>query len=145
MPEISKEEKFSLSLKRTWQSFKRSLPILLSVVFLIGFLDSLVPKSFYKKIFFHHSLLDSFIGALVGSFSAGNPITSYILAGEFLKEGVSLVAVLSFIVSWVTVGVIQMPAEAVFLDRRFALVRNLISFIFAIIIAFLTVLIIKIL
>ena len=68
-------------------------------------------------------------------------MTSYIIGGELLKNGVSLVAVLAFIVSWVTVGTVQLPAESLMLGRKFALLRNGISLIMAIAISVLTVLI----
>ena len=88
-----------------------------------------------------NSFLDSFIGSLVGSISAGNPITSYIFGGEMLSQGVGLIAVTAFIVSWVTVGIIQLPAESAILGKRFALLRNLTAFVFSIIVAIITVLI----
>jgi hypothetical protein len=47
--------------------------------------------------------------------------------------------VTAFIAAWVTVGVIQLPAEAAILGKRFALTRNALSFIFAIIVAIATV------
>ena len=68
-------------------------------------------------------------------------MTSYIIGGELLKNGVSLVAVMAFIVSWVTVGTVQLPAESLMLGRKFALLRNGISLIMAIAISVLTVLI----
>ena len=79
------------------------------------------------------------MGSMIGSISTGNPITSYIIGGELLKEGVSLFAVTAFIAAWVTVGVIQLPAEAAILGKRFALTRNALSFIFAILVALATV------
>ena len=120
------------------------LPILIGVIFLVGLVRAAIPPYYYKKIFFHSPLLDSFFGALFGSFMAGNPITSYVLGGEFLKQGVSLVAVLAFIVAWVTVGMVQMPAEAIFLGKKFAIVRNIISFLFAIVVAIIVYLTVKI-
>jgi hypothetical protein len=71
--------------------------------------------------------------------AAGHPLASYVLGGELLTEGVSLLAVTALIVSWVTVGVVQLPAEALLLGRRFAIYRNLICYFFAIAISFLTV------
>jgi uncharacterized membrane protein YraQ (UPF0718 family) len=52
-------------------------------------------------------------------------------------------AVTAFIVSWVTVGIIQFPIEAKALGKRFTFLRNLSSFVFSIIIAFITVLILE--
>ncbi len=127
----------------TWRSFKKFIPMLTGVVFLTGLLNALVPKDFYEKVFSHFALLDSFLGAIFGSIMAGNPITSYVLGGEFLKQGISQVAVLSFIVSWVTVGIVQLPAESAMLGKRFSLTRNIVSFIFAMIVSLLTVLTLK--
>jgi hypothetical protein len=50
-----------------------------------------------------------------------------------------MVAMTAFIVSWVTVGLVQLPAESLMLGRKFAFTRNIVSFITAIIIAILTV------
>jgi uncharacterized membrane protein YraQ (UPF0718 family) len=133
------KKKLKMSTVKAGKSIWNSLLILISVIMLIALADVLIPKSFYSKIFVGNPLIDSFIGAIAGSVLAGNPITSYILGGEFLKQGVSMVAVLSFIVAWVTVGVVQLPAESVILGKKFALTRNLLSFIFAILVALVSV------
>jgi hypothetical protein len=52
---------------------------------------------------------------------------------------VSRRAVPALLVSWVTVGVVQLPAEALLLGRRFAIVRNLWCLAFAVAVAYLTV------
>lgn len=91
------------------------------------------------RIFTGHPVWDPLWGSLAGSLSFGIPITSYIVGGEFLSQGVSLLAVTAFILSWTTVGVAMLPLEAGFLGRKFALVRNFLNFLFAIVIAFLTV------
>jgi hypothetical protein len=49
------------------------------------------------------------------------------------------VAVTALIVSWVTVGLVQLPAEAVLLGGRFALLRNALCFISALALALLCV------
>jgi uncharacterized membrane protein YraQ (UPF0718 family) len=69
-----------------------------------------------------------------------SPFTSYIIGGELRQEGVSMLAITAFIVVWVTVGIIQLPAEALMLGKRFAIARNAVSFFVSIVIAFLTVL-----
>jgi len=66
-------------------------------------------------------------------------LDSYLLGGELLKSGVSLITVTALIVSWVTVGLVQLPAEVLMLGARFAIYRNLICFFSAVAIAFLSV------
>lgn len=120
------------------KSLVKTGPAILSVILLIGLINALVPKNFYAKIFVNNALIDSIIGTVIGSIAVGNPITSYIIGGEMIKQGVSLAAVTAFIVAWVTVSVIQFPAEATILGKRFALWRNLMAGIFAIFIAIIT-------
>jgi len=119
-------------------------PIFLSVLLLISLFITLVPKSFYSKLFTKNPLFDSIIGAVAGSVSTGNPITSYIIGGELQKAGIGLIAVVSFILSWVTVGIIQLPAECYFLGKRFGIARNILSFLFAIMVSILLVLTLKV-
>jgi hypothetical protein len=59
--------------------------------------------------------------------------------GELLTGGISRIAVTALIVNWVTVGLIQLPAEMLLLGRRFAIYRNALCFLSAIPVSFLTV------
>ena len=127
------------------KSMYSSLPVLIGIILLIGLISTIVPKSSYAMLFSKNIVLDSIIGSGIGSVLAGNPITSYVLGGELLKQGVSLVAVTSFIVAWVTVGLVQLPAESILLGKKFAISRNFVSFIFSIIVAIITVLILGLL
>ena len=120
-----------------WKSF----PMILGTILLVSLISVLVPGSFYVSVFSKNVFLDSLIGSLIGSISAGSPITSYIFGGEMLSQGVGLIAVTAFLVSWVTVGVIQLPAESAILGKRFALLRNFTAFVLAIVVAIITVLI----
>ncbi len=88
-------------------------------------------------------MLDTLWGACFGSILAGNPINSYVIGGELLKYGISLFAVTALIITWVTVGLVQLPAEIAALGRRFALLRNALSFVLSIPIAILTVMILN--
>jgi uncharacterized membrane protein YraQ (UPF0718 family) len=125
---------------RTLQSFKRTLPILLGVLMLFALANSLIPKTLYTRLFTGSHVVDSFVGAAIGSLSGGNPLTSYVIAGELRLKGVSMFAITAFLVTWVTVGIIQLPAEALMLGKRFAVVRNGISFLMAVAIAVVTIL-----
>jgi len=50
-------------------------------------------------------------------------------------------AVTAFLVAWVTVGLVQLPAEVMMLGKKFAIIRNITAFIFAIIVAIITIVI----
>jgi len=133
------EYPFSHSLKKTIRTFINLLPIIIGMLLLTSLAVSLFPQQLAADLFGGHAMLDATVGASVGGIAAGHPIASYVLGGELRHAGVSLIAVTAFIVSWVTVGVVQLPAEALMLGTRFALYRNIVCFFSVIAIAFLCV------
>ena len=135
---MNKQEliKSAISTSRT---FLNVLPIILGMLLLTSGIINLAPESAITGYFGKHEFLDVLTGTLVGSVATGHPLASYILGGELLEGGVSLLAVTALIVSWVTVGVVQLPAEALMLGRRFAIYRNLLCFLSTIGVSFLTI------
>lgn len=131
------KQSMTKAAKGLWNAF----PMILGTILLISLISAIVPKSFYTTLFSKNILIDSIIGSSVGSISAGNPITSYIFGGEMLNQGIGLLAVTAFLVAWVTVGIIQLPAESTILGKKFAILRNITAFILSIIVAIVTVLI----
>ena len=127
------------TILKVFKSFQQIAPIIIGVVMVIAFLIVAVPKSFYTAIFTGNNILDPLVGGIIGSISAGNPMVSYIVGGELLDKGVSLLAVTAFILTWVTVRIVQLPAESLILGKKFAFIRNGVSFFTAIIIAALLV------
>ena len=132
-------EKLKSATAKSARALYNAIPVLAGVILLVGLASTLIHKSFYLALFSKNIFLDSVIGSGLGSVLAGNPITSYVLGGELLAQGVSLVAVTAFLVAWVTVGLVQLPAESILLGKRFALIRNALSFVFCIIVAIITV------
>jgi uncharacterized membrane protein YraQ (UPF0718 family) len=116
-------------ISNTTRSFAASLPTLLGVVLLMGMFRANVSKEMLFRLFGGGAFRDTLVGSVAGSISAGNALTSYIIGGEILTQGGSLFAVTAFLVAWVTVGIIQLPAEASLLGRRFAVARNFVSFL----------------
>jgi uncharacterized membrane protein YraQ (UPF0718 family) len=106
--------------------------LLLGVLALTSLLSAAYPPQQIAGFLPQTGLLAPVMGAAAGAVAAGHPVTSYVLAGELSAAGVSLAAVTALIVSWVSVGVVHMAAEASMLGTRFALWRNAISFVFAI-------------
>lgn len=125
--------------RKALKGILNSLPIIFGTVLLISLMSVLLPKSFYTAVFNKNPVFDVIVGNIIGSISAGNPITSYIFGGELLDQGISLFAVTAFLISWVTVGLVQLPAESMLLGKKFAIARNLSAFVLAILAAALTV------
>ena len=132
-------DKLKNSARKTLSSFLKILPIIFGMLLLTSLIVALFPEQLETGLFGKNSIIDAWIGATLGGIAAGHPLVSYVLGGELLNSGVSLFAVTALIVSWVTVGVVQLPAEALMLGKRFAIYRNLLCYLFAVAIALLTV------
>jgi len=130
--------RFEDAISSAGKALINALPVMIGVILLVSLVDALVPKTAYIYLF-SGGHFDSMMGAVLGSVMAGNPITSYVIGGEFLSQGISMMAITAFLVAWVTVGLVQIPAESMLLGKRFAIVRNITAFIFSIIIAIVTV------
>lgn len=131
------------SIKISLRSITSVLPVIIGILLLTSILVQLFSAETITQWFGRQEFIDVLIGASVGSIAAGPPLLSYTLGGELLTQGVNLFAVTALIVSWVTVGLVQLPMEMVMLGKRFALYRNLSSFILAILVSFATVYIVQ--
>ncbi len=120
------------ALKKTRKMFLTVLPILAGMLLLIGLAVTLLPQRISAALFSGAPLGDAVKGAAMGSVATGMPVISYVLGKGLLDAGVGLTAVTALILSWVTVGMVQLPAESMLLGRRFAVLRNLSSFILAV-------------
>jgi uncharacterized membrane protein YraQ (UPF0718 family) len=127
-------------LRKSSLSFLAMAPLLLGVIGLVGIFQIMVTPEFLASLFRGNILLDTLIGTLSGATSAGNPIVSYLIGGELVEQGISLFAVSAFIISWVTLGFIQLPAEVEVFGGQFTLYRNILAFVFTMFIAVATTL-----
>ena len=116
-----------------------ALPMMIGIILLIGLMKSFISFESVAGIFTQNKFIDTAIGAFLGSILAGNSINSYIIGNEMIISGVSLFAVTAFLISWVTVGFVQIPMEREFLGTRLTLTRNILSILFAIVISLSTV------
>ena len=129
-------EAFNKALK----GFISMLPMLLAIILLLGIFDSYITKEILASFFIENSLVDTVTGTLMGGVLTGNPMVSYILSGELTAAGISLFAVTAFILSWVTLGVVQLPAEVEVFCFRFTFYRTILTFFTTIFVSIATVL-----
>jgi len=129
------------ALKSSGRQLMNMLPVFVGVVLLVGLFTALISKELLSSIFTGNALLDTLSGTALGCILAGNPINSYVIGGQMLVRGVSLYAVTAFIVAWVTIGLVQLPAEMAALGTKFALIRNALSVVLCLFISILTVVI----
>ncbi|MCF6206802.1 MAG: permease [Sulfurovum sp.] len=132
-------ERLESALRQTGRSLWMIIPMLLAVIGLIGLFEAVVTPEMLHRFFGGSTLKQIIVGILTGAVSVGQPFLSYAIGGELLQEGVSLYAVTAFILSFVTLGVVQLPLEWALFGTRFTIVRNLLSFVFALLVSVATV------
>ena len=129
------KDAFNKSLK----GFLSMLPMLLAILLLLGIFDVYITKDILLSFFISNNFIDTITGTLLGCVLTCNPMIIYILGGELTDAGVSLYAVTAFILSWVTIGLVQLPAEVEIFGLRFTFYRTLFTFITTILVSLCTV------
>ena len=130
------KEAFNKSLK----GFLSMLPMLVAILLLLGIFDVYITKDILLSFFISNNFVDTITGTLLGGVLTGNPMISYILGGELTDAGVSMYAVTAFILSWVTIGLVQLPAEVEIFGLRFTFYRTIFTFITTVLVSLSTVL-----
>ena len=122
-------------IKQTGFQFFNIMPILLGVVLLIGLARSVLKDEILLTLFQGKPMFDTILGAFAGSIFTGTPMNSYVIGDTLLNMGVSPFAVTALLFTWVTVGLVQLPAEIAALGRSFGLSRIVVVFILSVLMA----------
>jgi uncharacterized membrane protein YraQ (UPF0718 family) len=131
-------EKARQGLKIARFSLLRVMPLLAAVFLLIGLFEVYLPSVLIERWLGAASGLTALLcGGAAGAVAIGPPLAAFPLAGSLLHAGAWPPAVAAFIVSWISVGVVTLPFEASVFGARFALLRNGLGFIVALLIGFL--------
>ena len=77
------------------------------------------------------------LAALVGSITIMPGFVVFPLAGILRSSGISYMIIASFTTTLMMVGTVTFPVELIYFGKKVALIRNIISFIIAIIVALL--------
>jgi len=119
------------NIRQTLFWLVQNLPIILWILLLIS-----IVKNLWLFKYFNHledNLIWIFLSDILWSLFAWNPINSYILVWEMWNFDNKIILISVFLISWVTVWILQISWEIYFLWKKFSILRNILSFIFAII------------
>jgi len=116
------------ALRVSWTAFARIAPIMLGIVGLIGLILAILPPAFITDLFADRNVWSLIAVASVGAITIIPGFIAYPLAAALMRQGAGLVPVAAFITSLMMVGVVTAPLEGQLFGRRFAFVRNALSF-----------------
>jgi len=129
-------EKTMLGLKLAKARFLDMAGEIIGILFLIGLFFSLVPHEVIRDFLGGPDpILSTIFGAAIGTVTIIPAFVAFPLAASLVDMGAHLVAVAAFITTLTMVGFFTAPIEIKYFGKRFTLVRNLVSFLVAIVIA----------
>jgi uncharacterized membrane protein YraQ (UPF0718 family) len=119
------------------RAFLSLTPSIVAIIWTIGFILTFLPSGFVLgTIGKNAGLMGVFMAAAFGSIVLIPAFIAFPLAASFLRQGADVRAIAAFVTTLVMVGVLTAPLEMKFFGKRFALWRNSLSFVFALVIAF---------
>jgi len=122
-------------LKVARQSLLKVMPLLVAVFGLVGLFEVYCPPQLIEQWLGASSGLTALlVGGLAGAIAIGPPLAAFPLAGSLLAAGAWPPAIAAFIVAWISVGLISLPFEMSVFGTRFALARNGLTFLAALLI-----------
>ena len=134
---IKSREKTKQSLKFAMMSFMRTLPTIVLIIVFIGLLLGFIPPATISEIAGSQSgIAGVVILALLGTILYIPSIIAFPLAASILKGGASVTAVAAFITTLTMLGHVTIPLEIKELGKKMTLLRNVFSFVIALVIAF---------
>ncbi len=131
------------SKQRTFKAMKKSkammgnmLGQIVAIIFIIGLVLTFVPPESIKSVLgAENTVMATVISAIAGSITLIPAFVAFPLVGSFINVGASIVPGVAFLTTLTMVGVVTFPLEKKEFGLKFALTRNLLSFVAALFIA----------
>lgn len=111
------------------------MPVLIPLFLFVGILLALVTPEFVSNSLGESSgIFGMVFGLVIGSITFMSPFVAYPLGVELLENGAAYPQVAGFLVTLMSVGLVYFAAEAKFFGKKSAILRNIISFVGALIV-----------
>lgn len=136
---IADEVRTIEAVKIAFKKLSKISPAFLSMLIIVSVVLFLVPEKVISNYLGNN---DKFIGVILASLFGSitlmpGPI-AYPLCGILLKEGVSYTVLSAFSTTLMMVGVLTYPVEKEYFGAKITIIRNILSFFIAFIVALIT-------
>ena len=133
---IIDRKKTLTALKISYKKFINILPAFLTMLILISIVLFLVPDKIISNYLGNNN---KFIGLILASFFGSITLMpgfiAFPLCGILLKKGVSYMVLSAFTTTLMMVGILTYPIEKAYFGVKVTIIRNVISFFIALIVA----------
>jgi len=129
-------KKTKKALQKSWKSFENILPQFLSILIFVGLLLAFLNPPMISRVLGSASgWLGVIIASLVGAITLIPGYIAFPTAALLIKGGAGYMQMSAFISSLMMVGVVTLPVEIKYFNKKSALLRNGISFLFSFLVA----------
>ncbi len=129
-------KKTASALRVAWNAIKRMGPSVLAIILVIGMIVGFVPPRWIAStIGSERGLLGLLAAAALGSVLFLPALVAFPLARSLLDMGAGVMSMAAFISTLTMIGFVFLPLEVRELDRRFALLRNGLSLVVAVLVS----------
>lgn len=134
---VKKDKKKTFnSVKMSTGMMKSMIGDIIGILFLIGLLLTFIPPEIIKEYMGDSSsFMSTIMAAFVGSITLIPAFVAFPLVASLLDAGAGILPVVAFLTTLTMVGVVTFPLEKKEFGLEFALSRNVLSFVFAVLIA----------
>lgn len=132
---IKDKDKTIKGLKKGAKAFTKLMPVLLPLFLFIGIVLAIVTPEFISSILGKESGILGMLFALIGGSITFMPaFVSYPLGAQLLENGADVAHVAALLSTLMSVGIVYYAAESKLFSKKAAIYRNVISFIGALLI-----------
>ncbi len=125
--------------KIAFRKFMKILPAFMTMLVMVSIVLFLLPETVIVNYLGNHNkFIATFIAAAMGSVALIPGFIAFPLAGILLRKGVPYMALSAFTSTLMMVGILTFPVERNYFGVRVAVMRNVISFLIALIVALVT-------
>ncbi len=131
------KKKTKMALKKAWKSFENILPQFIGVIILVGILLSIFNAELISKIIGKESgWLGVIFSAIVGAITLIPGFVAFPTAAMLLNNGAGYMQIGAFVSTLMMVGVVTAPVEMKYFGKRLTIMRNVLSFLFSFVVAY---------
>lgn len=136
---IKSREKTMEAMKIAYKRLIGIFPPFIMMLIFIAITLTLLPKDFIAMSLSRYNIfLSTIIASIIGSITMMPGFITFPLCGILLKEGVTYMVLSAFSTTLMMVGIATFPIEKRYFGVKITILRNLLSFITALIVAIIT-------
>lgn len=133
---VKDKQKTFNSMKMAKGMMKNMVGQIVGILLLIGLILTFIPPEVIKSTLGEsNTFISTIVSALAGSITLIPAFVAFPLVGSLVDAGASIIPAVAFLTTLTMVGLVTFPLEKREFGLKFATIRNIFSFVFAIMIA----------